>query len=1055
MAKPSFSINFSQGLNTKIDPWQIPIGQFERLENSVFQIGGLLSKRPGYGKLPANSITNTFLTTLSDNLVSIGSTVGTYSQPLGEWITKGTLQPCALNVLPLIRNNLNQTKADCAVANGMVLTVYTENNSGSTQYRYAIADQVTGQNVVQPSAIPVISTGAITGSSRAFVVGPYFVIVSQVTASAVKYLQYVSIPVNNPVNLTTNAANVSVAVKVTSEVYSGISSNPGWDAVAVNDASTNALIVAYNSTTGAQGVHVAVLSLVQIATAQSTSIIRAFNNAAYIGALVSICVDMTVSPYVFYVTFWNNATTDGYTAALFINVGAGTTTVVFNPTKIISTVAVVNLASAAQSNSCLVFSETTNAYSYDSGVPSNFITGVTVSVAGVVGTPYVAIRSVGLASKACIINSTVYFLAAYTSPFQPTYFLINGSSSTAASPVIVAKLAYQNGGGYVVLGLSNAVVDGSVLMVPYLFKDDVEALTPANTSIQTSTGGVYSQTGINHASFTIGTDSIDAAEIASNLHISGGYLSQFDGFLPVEHNFFLFPDSVECTWSATGGSIHAQPDGSTNTSAYYYMVTYEWTDNAGLAYRSTPSIPVAVTTTSNGTAGSITVNVPYIRLTAKVTNKVKIVIYRWSVAQQTYFQTTSITVPTLNDTTADSVAYVDTLADASISGNNILYTTGGIPGDFNAPACNGLMGLFNSSLVMIDAENPNNALISKTVLPNTPVEMSKNFSIFISPTQGVQKSMGPVTACSPMDDKFIFFFAQGASYVNGSPPDALGTTANGCSLGGYSQPTAIASSVGCTNQKSIVMTSSGLMFQSDKGIWLLDRFKLQTSYIGAPVERYNSSTVTSAVVVPQTTYVLFTLDTGEILMYDYFYNQWGTFVGVRGASSCIHSSRHIILDQYGNILQETPGEYLDNANPVLMGLATGWINVAGVQGFERFFGFYLLGRYLSPHFIDIGIAYNYNPSLRTRPVVSPNNFSSAAPSPFGDQSAPFGSPVDLEQWLIHSQYQKCQSFQISAQEIFNPLLGTVAGPGFTLSGFNILTTVKRGSRPIAQNVTTG
>lgn len=1055
MAKPAFSMNFSQGLNTKVDPWQIPLGQLSVLQNSVFQIGGLLSKRPGYGKLQANSITNKYLTTLNDNLISIGSTVSAYSQSLGEWITKGSLSPCSLNVLPLIRNNLNQTQADCAMANNLVLTVYTENNSGSTQYRYAIADQITGQNIVSPAALPVIAGGAISGSSRAFVVGTYFVIVSQVTVSGVKHLQYASIPINNPINTTTNVANISAAQSVTSEVYSAVSSNPGWDAVSINNASNNALIVAYNSTTGAQGVHVAVLSLTQIANNQATSIIRAFNNAAYIGAIVSICVDLTASPNIFYISFWNNATSDGYTCAIFINIGAGTTTVQFNPAKIISSVVTVNLASAAQSGSCLVFSETTHAYSYDSSVVSNFITGVTINNAGAVGTPYIVLRSVGLASKACIVNSTIYFMSAYSSTFQPTYFLINGSTSTSASPVIVAKLAYQNGGGYVTLGLPSAAVSNSDIFLPYLIKDDVEALTSTGNSQQTTTGGVYSQTGINLSDFTIGTQGIDASEIANNLHISGGYLSHFDGYLPVEHNFFVFPDSIECTWSATGGAIHAQPDGSTNTNAYYYMVTYEWTDNSGLPYRSAPSIPVPVTTTSNGTAGSITVNVPYLRLTAKVANKVKIVIYRWSVAQPTYFQVTSITTPTLNDTTADSVAYVDTLADASISGNNILYTTGGVAPDFNAPACNGIMGLFNSSLVMMEAENPNNALISKTVIPGVPVEMAQTFSIYVSPTQGAQKSLGPVTSCAPMDDKFIFFFAQGASYINGSPPNILGTTANGCSLGGYSQPTAIASSVGCTNQKSIVMTSVGLMFQSDKGIWLLDRFKLQTSYVGAPVERYNNSTVTSAVVVPKTTYVLFTLDTGEILMYDYFYNQWGTFIGVRGTSSCIHSSLHCVLDQFGNILQETPGLYLDNSNPVLMALTTGWINIAGIQGFERFYWFYMLGKYLSPHFIDVGIAYNYNPSFVSKPQIQPKNFSNAIASPFGDQPAPFGSPIDLEQWLIHSQYQKCQSFQITMQEIFNPAFGTAAGPGFTLSGLNFITNVKRGSRPIAQNVTTG
>lgn len=1124
MPKPTISINFSQGLNTKVDPWQIPIGQFEVLENSVFQIGGLLKKRNGYGKL-ADLSPNRYLTTLNENLVSIGNTVSAYSSSLNGWITKGNLQPCGLSVLPLIRNNLNQTQIDCAVANGFVCSVFTETNNSTsavvTQYLYAVADSVTGQNIVAPSSLPVIAGGTISGSSRVFIVGNFFVIVSQVIVAGTTSLQYCSIPITNPINLLTNVSNISIAKSVCSDIYVPISSNPGWDGAVAN----NTLVIAYNTTTGAQGVHVTSLTSAQIAANQTSAIIHSFNNAAYVGALVSVCVDLSVSPNIFYISFWNNSTTNGYTCA--VRIGFASITTQFTPQLVINTVPTANLASAAQDGSCGVFFEVINSYSYDSTIPTNRVNRVDISSAGVVGANTPIIRSVGLASKAFVVDGTMYFLSAHQSAFQPSYFLINGTTSTQASPVIVSKLAYQNGGGYLARGLPGAAIDSDIEKIPYLFKDSVEALNTENNPQQLATGGIYSQLGINLASFEIGTQNINSAEIASNLHISGGYLSHFDGYLPVEHNFFLFPENVELTYtansvktptgtasngsttivvsSATGlspgmtitdtsnagyipagtkivlvngttitmsaatthaiagdnlsiqGNIAAVPTGASvaGSGLYYYQATYEWTDNQGFAYRSAPSIPVTFTTSGSATTGIVQINVPTLRLTAKVANKVKIVIYRWSEATQVYNQVTSISAPVLNDTTVDSVSFVDTLADSDVVGNNIIYTTGGVAADTNGPACNGLIGIFNSGIVMMDAENPNTAWISKTVVPGAPVEMSQGFTIYVSPTQGVIKSLGPVTATAPMDDKYVFFFSQGLSYINGSPPNALGTTSVGCSLGNYSQPVSVVSSVGCTNQKSIVMTPLGLMFQSDKGIWLLDRFKFGTSYIGAPVEKYNNSVVTSANIIPKTTFVLFTLDSGQILMYDYYYNQWGTFAGVRGVSSCIYNTLHTLLDQYGNILQETPGLYLDNSSPVLMGLKTGWINVAGIQGYERFYWFYLLGQYLSPHFINCGIAYNYNPSLVSNPQVSPFNFSSAEASPFGDQSAPFGSPYNLENWLIHSQYQKCQSFQITLQEQFNPIFGTTAGPGFTLSGLNIVASVKRGSRPISQSVTTG
>lgn len=1120
MNKQPISINFSQGLDTKTDPWQVPIGKFEVLQNSIFQKGGLLQKRNGYGSLTSLTSNNSYLTTLNDNLVSIGNNVSAYSSSLQEWITKGTLQPCSLNTLPLIRNNLNQTQCDSVVANGMVLTAYTETNSTNsgivTQYQYAIADVVTGQNIVEPSSIPVISGGTISGSSRVFVVGNYFVIVSQVLISSTTFLQYVSIPILNPVNFTTNIANVSAAQNVFAETYVPTFANPGWDGVVANST----LVIAYNTTAGGQGVHVTILLSSQIATNQASSVVHSFTNSAYIAGTLSICVDLTANPNIFYISFWNPSTSNGYTAAVFV--GFGTITTQFTPQQIITSTTISNITSTAQNAVCFVFSEERNAYGYDSAILTNLINAITVSQAGSVGGQFTMARSIGLASKAFIFNSVMYFLGTYQSPFQNTYFLINASTSVEAKPIIVAKLAYENGGGYADLGLSSVIITNGSAQVSYLYKDLIESMSTLNNPQQTTTGGIYSQTGINLVSFQIGSKNIDSSDIAQNLHISGGYLGMFDGYLPVEHNFFLWPDSVEVTYTedstitptgtttsgsniitsvssisgvfpgmtitgtaipsgsiidfvgtttitisqaATGnhsneiltiqGNIAAVPNGAAGAGSglYYYQALYEWTDNNGLSYYSAPSVPITYTTAGSGATGSVLINIPTLRLTAKTANPVKIVIYRWSVATGVYNQITSITAPLLNDLTVDYVSFIDVFSDTDITGNNIIYTTGGIVEDINAPSSD-IMTLFDTRLWLVDAEDQNLLWVSKQVIEATPVEMSDLFTIYVAPNIGTTRSTGSITALAPMDDKICIFKKNAIYYINGVGPNNLGTTSTGCSLGNYSQPTFITSVVGCANQQSIVLTASGLMFQSDKGIWLLGR-DLSTTYIGSPVEDFNDSVITSANVIPDTNYVLFTLNTGEMLMYDYYYQQWGTFVGASAISSCIYNGLHTILNQYGQIMQETPGQYLDGSNPVLMAFITSWLNFAGVQGFERFYYFYLLGMYLSPHLIEAGLAYNYNPSLKTSITINPNNFSSAIASPFADQPSPFGSPVNLEQWLIHAQKQKCQSFQISIQEVFNPEFDTVAGPGFTLSGLNIIAGIKRGSRPIAQNTTAG
>ncbi len=128
---------------------------------------------------------------------------------------------------------------------------------------------------------------------------------------------------------------------------------------------------------------------------------------------------------------------------------------------------------------------------------------------------------------------------------------------------------------------------------------------------------------------------------------------------------------------------------------------------------------------------------------------------------------------------------------------------------------------------------------------------------------------------APMDDKLIIFKKNAIYYLNGAGPDNTGANSQ------YSQPTFITSTLGCDNPNSIVTVPSGLMFQSDKGIWLLGR-DLSTSYIGWDVEDFNDDEVVSALTIPDAHEVRFTMASGAILLYDYSFNQWGSFRGAPG-----------------------------------------------------------------------------------------------------------------------------------------------------------------------------
>lgn len=1035
LQKQPVDIRFGQGLDTKTDPWQIPVGKFLRLENSIFIKGGLLQKRNGYEQLPSlpNS-SSLYVTTLNQNLTAIGSSVMALNDGSDTWVSKGSIAQVSLNTLPLIRNSVNQSQCDAVIAaNGLVCTVFTQTNAGSSVYKYAIANSVTGQNIVAPTAIPV-SSGTVTGSPRVFLIGDIFVIVFTNVITATSHLQYIAISSANPSVATTNQ---DIAAAYTS------ATTLSWDGISVNGN----LYLAYNTTSGGQAIKITYLTQSQAILGQAPTTPVTF--ASEIATMMSMCVDMTGGVPVIYLSYYDSAGSTGKMLAFDLSL-----TTLMSATSVITSGTVLNLASAAQSGICTLYYEVSNNYSYDSGVPSHYIayrkvtlpatvtTGTVSPAAGSAASGTVCVRSVGLASKAFIIDSVQYFLSTYQSPYQNTYFLINGTSSTAAAPIVVGKLAWENGGGYLTLGLPGVTIVDSTVYFPYLFKDFIAA---ENTAIATPVAnrilGVYSQTGVNLASFAFG-QSVGSVEIALNLHLSGGFLWQYDGYLPVEHNFLLYPDSVEVTTSTSGGSLTDQD--------YYYVACYEWEDNQGNVYRSAPSIEVKQTT-AGGNTSSNTVNVPYLRLTYKIPNSAKIVIYRWSVAQPVYYRITSLTSVQVNSTTSDSLAFVDTLADSSIVGNDILYTTGGVVEDVGAPAFDNVF-LFDDRLWGIVSEDKNLLWYSKQVLEATPVEMSDLLTYYAAPSAGAQGPTGPLKCGAAMDDKLILFKASAMSYINGSGPDNTGANS------GYSpSPIFITSTVGCSNQKSIVFQPQGLMFefQSEAGnqIWLLGR-DLSTQYIGAPVESLTqNATVQSAVNIPGTNQVRFTLSSGMTIMYDYYYSQWGTFTGVPAISSCVYQGVQAFINSSGQAFQETPGVYLDGSNPVLMAFTMGWLNLAGLQGYQRAFFFYLLGKYYSPHKLNIQVAYDYNSSPLHSKIITPTNFSPVyggdgddEENPYGQQAL-YGGPEDVERWRVFLKRQRCQSLQISLDEIFDGSFGVQAGAGLTLSGLILVVAIKKGFRP--------
>ena len=130
-----------------------------------------------------------------------------------------------------------------------------------------------------------------------------------------------------------------------------------------------------------------------------------------------------------------------------------------------------------------------------------------------------------------------------------------------------------------------------------------------------------------------------------------------------------------------------------------------------------------------------------------------------------------------------------------------------------------------------------------------------------------------------------------------------------------------------------------------------------------------------------------------------------------------------------------------------MSFKTGWMNLAGLQGYERFYFGYLLGQYITPFKLNVQFAYDYNPSLQKSILVTPN-----APSqPWGGEAlwgsnGLWGGPSNVFEARVFPEIQKCESFQVTINEVYDPQYGIAPGAGLTLSGLSLVVGMKKGFR---------
>lgn len=1047
-------ISFAQGLETKSDEKQVVPGKFLELENTIFTKAKQFTKRNGHEELGQSGTTGSACASYLNELVTFdGLNVRSFSASLDSFTNKGQALSLEVDSLSVIANGYTQSSMDGAYHSMGLKTFVWEDSRGGV--RYSVIDTETSQVIVSDTVVDASGV-----RPKVFALGNYVIITYYETN-----LRYRAFAINAPSTLSTEA-DLATDVNVT---------NPNYDATIIGQR----LFFAYNTSAGGGGsVKVNYInSTLHIATAISSA-----------GDAASVAINIFGDPYEnAWVTFYNSTKIRGFVVSYSLTSVAAVTDYV-TVANVRNLTGITTTDTSSTSTVSTIFYEISATLTYNYFVTKVAVTRSTTTLTP--GSPAVFIRSVGLASKAFDYNGTQYVTLAYQSTLQPTYFV-----ATLAG-LLVAKMAALNAGG---LTAKSILPEAS-----FVSDSEIQIAMGKKNSLEVESGAIYSSVGVVGITLSfLSTNTYLRATAAQNLHITGGFLSMYDAVSVVEHGFHLFPEAFTNVGALTTGGIQA--------GTFQYCIVYEWKDNQGNIHQSAPSVaqtvvvpagtaktftadttsasvtltavsslndlfvgqlitgagipastyitafPSASTITmsnaATATAATVTIStiytnkntltIPTLRVTAKQSPRAPVIIgvYRTQAGLQTFYRVSSISSPTVNSTTADTVSFVDTTPDLYLSGNELLYTTGGVVENISAPACS-LITNYKDYVVVVPSESMNEFWISKEVVSGSPVAFTDFFIKQVNPLGG------KITAVAELDEKLILFKKNCIFLTAGDGPNNTGQQDS------LARPQFITADAGCINQRSVVTMPQGLMFQSKKGIYLLDR-SLNAQYIGAEVEAYNDLDITSAQLVPNTNQVRFTSVSGTSLVYDYFFQQWSVFTGIRAVDSTIWDNGFTYLDEDGFAWKETPGEYLDGANPIKIKIRTSWLSFAGLQGFQRIYQTLILGEYKSLHKLIVSVAYDFNPNPTQQTYINAGEdlqpLTYGEISPYGgdadDETNVYGGEYPLYQYRVDMDRQKCEAIQFILEEV--PLVEY--GEGLSLSGFTTLVGMKKGLYKIPEN----
>lgn len=992
------------GVNTKTDAKAVAPPSLLGLENGVFTKAASIIKRNGYDAL-SQAITAQgtdyssprALATRDDELLLLtDGSAFSYQESVGSWSKIADAATCHASDRSIAHTATNQTVPDAATNNGIRVVAWEDSRGGV----YWTLLEATGERVLRaPTVLDASGT-----RPRCVAAGEVLHIYYAVTASNRIYCAVI--------NPATPLATVTPAI-LTDDLNGA---QPGYDAVPTTRTNEPALI-AWSRLGG--GYRIGYVDASGVLGSPLTGHPSVLTNAAVtVGLGPVVNITGTTAALILYTDGTNSTTYETIVVSDPIFVAS---TVNFAETANVARLATVHSTATGWS----VWRELTAATARDHMVKVRTVGGVDVTI-----------RGAGIASSAFADNDIPCCVLAHDVTYFSTYLLAQFNSTGAEVRCMARTLpavCYGLPSRAHVPSVERDADDSRV----YRWCASWQQQIPSGED-GTGTAAIFAEVGIRLVTYDMDPDaSWQSAQLGRTLYFGGACQQRYDGDSLAEAGWHYAPDDIAAPTQGTGGAL-------TNPGTYGYIFQYEAINAQGEIERGPASVPVTVTLT--GSNNKTTWAIPTYRFTSR--RSVRIGVYRTINGDDSqYFRVTSVDPSATGDngfvansTVADTVSFVDAMSDATLITKEPLYTNGDIPSnDPSAPG--GLIAVGKNRLFFNDASDPLLVRFTQELADASAAEFADELSIKVDPFGG------DVTALAVLDDRLIIFKRSAIFVVAGAGPlrNPLADPGQG-----FASPQLVTSDVGCTAPRSIASTPVGIVFQSAKGIYLLGR-DLAVSYVGAPVELYNSQTVTAATLIEDRTQILFLCSTGKTLLYDYQRGQWGTHTNHTGLDAVVSGGTYHYLRTDGRVFVETPGEYRDDNSQIKLVIETAWIKLAGyLQGFQRVDDATIVGEFKSAHRIRFRYQTDYMAGWSAPIDIDWRTYDAGdlyGEGPYGD-GAYGGSPAEVYSWKVHIS-ETCMAIRFRFEDLEDS--GNF-GASYEISEVLLMAAFKRGAiRPIAES----